>query len=101
MLTMEIDYEKLADALAPKLLGGLQEIVDRQLENQEIPYMLTIDQLMKFLHIKRWKASELLGRSDFPVLREAGVLIPRDKLFEWIDRNLDWVEDNTGYFKAV
>lgn len=100
MLTMEFDYEKLAEALLPKLLGEMQTVMDERLGNHELPPMLTITQLKEFLHIKSWKASELLGRPDFPVLREAGVLIPRDKLFEWIDRNLDWVEDNTKYFQA-
>lgn len=101
MLTMELDYEKLAEALVPKLLEGVQEMLGEKLSNNELPPLLTIEQFKEVMHIKSWKASELLGRPDFPVLREAGVLIPRDRLFEWIDNNLDWVENNTGFFEVV
>lgn len=100
MLTMELDYEKLAEALLPKLRGEFQEMIKEFAEMQQYPPMLTITHLMKILHIGRTKASELLARPGFPVFREAGVLIPRDKFFEWIDRHTSWVEDNTGYFKV-
>lgn len=99
MLTMEFDYEKLAEALLPKLLEGMKEnLITSPI--RELPPLLTIADLMELMNIKRTKASELLGRPDFPVLREVGVLIPTDKLFEWIDRHTQWVDDNTGYFKV-
>lgn len=101
MLTMEFDYEKLAEALLPKLIKEMELMMEDGFVKQELPPMLTVNQFKEVLHIKSWKASELLGRPDFPVLREAGVLIPRDRLFEWIDRNLDWVEENTNYFQVA
>lgn len=101
MLTMEIDYEKLAESLVPKLAEEMKKFKSGDSERKELPPMLTVTMLKEVLHIKSWKASELLGRPDFPVLREAGVLIPRDRLFEWIDNNLDWVQNNTKYFEVV
>ncbi len=101
MLTMEFDYEKLAAALVPMLAEEMKKMIGNDFGGHELPPLLTVTMLKEVLHIKSWKASELLGRPDFPVLREAGVLIPRDRLFEWIDNNLDWVENNTGYFNAV
>lgn len=64
----------------------------------ELPPFLTITELMDLLHIKRTKASELLNRSDFPVCREAGVLIPTHLLFKWMENHTDWVENNTEYY---
>lgn len=100
MLTMDLDYNKLAKALAPELCKEMHEQLKDAFRTPELPPLLTVNQLMELFHIKRWKASELMGRPDFPVIREAGVLIHRDKLFEWIDRHTQWVEDNTGYFKV-
>ncbi|PFE56043.1 hypothetical protein CN318_12430 [Bacillus cereus] len=64
----------------------------------ELPPFLTISELMELLRIKRTKASELLNRSDFPVCREAGVLIPTHLLFKWMENHTDWVENNTEYY---
>lgn len=101
MLTMEFDYEKLADALAPKLVEQLKEDLNDSSPLNNLPPLLTRTELMKLLRIGPTKAAELMARPDFPVLREAGVLIPTHKLFEWIDRNTRWVKDNTKYFKAI
>ena len=101
MLTMEFDYEKLAEALAPKLAEQLKEDLNVSSPLNNLPPLLTRTELMGVLRIGHSKAAELFARPDFPVFREAGLLIPTEKLFEWIDRNTRWVEDNTGYFKAV
>ncbi|WP_342505905.1 DNA-binding protein [Sporosarcina sp. FSL K6-2383] len=100
MLTVEFDYEKLAEAMRPVVREEIQEMMKSKSESQEWPPLLTVTQLKELFHIKSWKASELMGRPDFPVIREAGVLIHRDKLFEWIDRHTKWVDDNTSYFKV-
>ncbi|MGG4306771.1 DNA-binding protein [Bacillus wiedmannii] len=65
---------------------------------KELPPFLTISELMELLHIKRTKASELLNRSDFPVCREAGVLIPTHLLFKWMENHTEWIENNTEYY---
>lgn len=101
MLTLEFDYEKLADALMPKIEQVILEMGVNQSRIQQLPPVLTREQLMELFHIKPTKTAELLGRSDFPVLREAGVLIPADKLLEWIDDNTQWVKSNTSYFKVI
>ncbi|PDY43047.1 hypothetical protein COL60_22450 [Bacillus pseudomycoides] len=67
-------------------------------KQNELPPFLTVTELMELLHIKRTKASELLNRSDFPVCREAGVLIPTHLLFKWMENHTDWVENNAEYY---
>lgn len=96
MLTVEFDYGQLAEAMRPIIREELKSLN----RAKELPPLLTRKELMDLLHIGATKASELMARSDFPVLREAGVLIPTDKLFLWIDRHTEWVADNTNYFKV-
>lgn len=80
----------------------IREEIQRATEHlqpmKELPPFLTITELMELLHIKRTKASELLNRSDFPVCREAGVLIPTHLLFKWMENQTEWVENNTEYY---
>ncbi|ENQ3106552.1 helix-turn-helix domain-containing protein [Bacillus cereus] len=67
-------------------------------KKNELPPFLTVTELMELLHIKRTKASELLNRSDFPVFREAGVLIPTHLFFQWIEKHTSWIEENTEFY---
>ncbi|WP_342512295.1 DNA-binding protein [Sporosarcina sp. FSL K6-1522] len=100
MLTMEFDYDKLAEALLPKLREELRQIARDSSPMRDLPPLLTRLELMELLRIGPTRTTELMKRPDFPVMREAGVLIPTDKLFQWIDRHTQWVEDNTSYFKV-
>ncbi|MEK5070760.1 DNA-binding protein [Sporosarcina sp. FSL K6-1508] len=100
MLTMEFDYEKLAEALLPKLREEMQQIMKDASPMRNLPPLLTRAQLMDLLHIGPTTTSELLKRPGFPVCREIGVLVRTDKLFEWIDRHTQWAEDNTSYFNV-
>lgn len=100
MITMQFDYEKLAEALRPVIREEIQVVMKDTSAIQNLPPLLTRVQMMELLHISAWKATELIGRPDFPVMREAGLLFPTDMLFEWIKRNTQWVEDNTKYFQA-
>ena len=58
-------------------------------ENYEsIPRVLNAEQLAGTLGISRAGAYRLLHREDFPTLRIGKrMLVPRDKLMLWIDRN--------------
>ena len=58
-------------------------------ENYEsIPRVLNAEQLAGTLGISRAGAYQLLHREDFPTLRiDKRMLVPRDKLMLWIDRN--------------
>lgn len=69
---------------------------------RELPVLLTRDQLKELFDIKDTKASELLGRMDFPKFHEAGrVLIPSKALLQWIDAHTEWMDTNTRYFKSI
>ena len=80
------------------MLEEFQAVVREFTKTQELPPLLTRTEMMALLRISSWKATELMGRPDFPVMREAGLLIPTDKLFLWIDRHTQWVEEETDYF---
>lgn len=63
---------------------------------QQLPPFLTKEELKKLLRIADTKASALLARDDFPVLREAGVLVPSHLFIQWIEANTQWIDLNTG-----
>lgn len=73
----------------------------QEMKIKQLPPLLTRKELMELLHIGPTKTSELVGRSDFPTFRKAGLLIPTEMLFEWIHRNTEWVQENTTYFKSA
>lgn len=100
------------DMIVTMTVGDLRQIIQEENEkikkellletkSKQLPPLLTRKEIMQLFHIGQTKTSELLGRADFPVFRQAGVLIPTKQLFEWIDRHTDWIETNTNYFKSV
>ncbi|WP_432355270.1 DNA-binding protein [Sporosarcina sp. A2] len=97
MLNVSFDTEALRQIIREEVRDAIQE----RMASNTLPPLLTRKEMMALLQISHSKAAELLARPDFPVFREAGLLIPTDKLFKWIDRNTRWVEDNTKYFHAV
>lgn len=96
MLTLDKEAfrEMFSEIIKEEVTKALQDFRTTQL-----PPMLTRQQFMDLLNIKQAKASELLNRPDFPVFREAGVLVPTHMLFKWIEKNTRWVEENTDYFQ--
>ena len=97
MLNVSFDMDELRSMIREEVKGAVQEVV----QAQKLPPLLTRTEMMGVLRIGHCKAAELIARPDFPVFREAGLLFPTDKLFEWVDRNTRWMEDNSDYFKAV
>jgi hypothetical protein len=89
--------EEFRQIIREEIKNAVADVV----KQNQLPPMLTREELMQVLRIKSTKCSELLNRPDFPVFREAGVLIPTHLLFQWIEKNTRWVEENTNYFKAV
>lgn len=103
MIQIQIDPEKLLgnEDFRQILREEIQSAVSEVVRQNQLPPMLNRKQLMELFQIGQTKCSELLNRPDFPVFREAGVLIPTHLLFQWIEKNTRWVEENTNYFKAV
>lgn len=71
-------------------------LLEFNMQLQQLPPFLTKAELKELLRIGDTKASELLGRADFPVLREAGVLIPKHLFIQWVEANTQWIDINTG-----
>lgn len=97
MLNVQFDAEALRQIIREEIR---EAVIDTQ-KARELPPLLTRKELMELLHIGQTKASELMGRADFPVFREAGLLIPTDLLFKWIEKNTQWVEDNSSYLSVI
>jgi len=93
-VSMDLADEKFRQVLREEISKAVSEIV----RQNQLPPFLTKTELMGVLRIKSTKASELMNRPDFPVCREAGILIPTHLLFKWIEKNTRWLEHNSRYF---
>ncbi|WP_342399614.1 DNA-binding protein [Weizmannia sp. FSL K6-0777] len=99
MIQINVDFadEQFREILRQEIDKAMADVIRKN----ELPPMLTKKEFMELLRIKDTKASELLNRPDFPVFREAGVLIPTHLLFKWIEKNTRWLEDNSKYFNQA
>ena len=97
MLQVNFDETMLRQMIKEEVTLAVREAV----KTKELPPFLTRQELMELLHIGQTKTSELLGRPDFPVFREAGILIPTKQLFEWIEKNMSWIEKETKYLSVI
>ncbi|MCM3168995.1 MULTISPECIES: DNA-binding protein [Peribacillus] len=97
MIQVNLDFadENFREVLRQEIKNAMADVV----QQNQLPPMLTRKQLMQLFNIGETKTSELLSRPDFPVFREAGVLIPTHLLFKWIELNTRFVDENTSYFK--
>lgn len=68
---------------------------------EQLPPLLTREEFMKVMRVSSTTATKIFDRPDFRVFRKGKLLIETEFLFEWIRKNSDWVEDNTGYFRSV
>lgn len=69
-------------------------------DSKKYPALMDKNELMEFLRVGPTKASELLNREDFPVIREFGhPRVPFHSLMAWIDEHTEWVQTNAkGYW---
>ena len=64
----------------------------------ELPSIPGVKELKTFLGISRAGAYQLLHREDFPTLHIASrLLVPKDKLLEWIEQNINRVDRRYGW----
>ncbi|MGG3278838.1 DNA-binding protein [Paenibacillus solani] len=92
-LQVQFDYTQLQDAINI----AVDQALERHTLKSSLPPLLTKSQLMDLLDIGATKASELLNREDFPVIREFGhPRVPTHSLMIWIDEHTDWIRDNSG-----
>ncbi len=99
MLKLAFDDE-LINKLAEKIADRSIEIVLERINamDNNLPPVLTREEAKKLLKCGETKMSELLARPDFPVNRDFGIKIPTRLLIEWIERNTQWINQNTNYF---
>lgn len=108
MINMQFDMEAFREEFREIIREEMREaITDGEgktiptVKIVELPAMLTREELKQFLNIGSTKAAELLARADFPVLREAGILIPTHLLMQWIEANTQWIHKNAKSFTAI
>ena len=55
----------------------------------ELPMFMSVPDMIALLGLSRTKAYELVGKEGFPKLNivPGRIIIPRDKLFVWLDEN--------------
>lgn len=91
-------------------LEDLRDIIREEVEaatkktevKNELPPVLTRVQVMEVLQIGHEKASELFGRGDFPVCREAGgVKVRTEKLFAWMDKHTSGEEELPKRIRSI
>ncbi|KOR24151.1 helix-turn-helix domain-containing protein [Clostridium sp. L74] len=58
-------------------------------EFEQLPMMLTVDQMRKVLNIGKNSAYELIYQKNFPILKlgERKIRIPKKDLLLWIENN--------------
>lgn len=83
-------------ALATEIKDQLIPVLVKEIKTkQELPPLLTRTEFMDLVGISATKCAELFNRRDFPVNREFGhPRVPTDLLFEWINKNTDWIDEN-------
>jgi len=55
---------------------------------EDLPSMLTIDELKDYLRISRSTAYNLTNKKGFPTVRIGNrILVPRDKFIEWLNQH--------------
>ncbi|EID42891.1 hypothetical protein B4168_2451 [Anoxybacillus flavithermus] len=99
VIKFEINIDQIRQVIHEEVTKAVNEVT--KYHQFQLPPMLTRKQLMELFNISQTKTSELLNRADFPVFREAGVLIPTHLLFRWIEKHTRWVEENTSFFKKT
>lgn len=90
---VQVDFSQLQDAIN----DAVDRAIERHALKSSLPPILTKQELMNLLDIKATKASELLNREDFPVIREFGhPRVPTHSLMTWIDEHTEWTKNNVG-----
>lgn len=93
LIKVELDFGQLQEAIN----SAVDQALERHTLKNNLPPLLTKSQFQDLLDIGATKASELLNREDFPVIREFGhPRVPTHLLMIWIDEHTEWIRDNVG-----
>src|SRR5690625_887177 len=84
MLNVELNKE-FTESFVNEVIEKLVPILLQELNQNELPHLLTRKQFMDLVGIGESKCNELLQRKDFPVNRELGhPRVPTKSFFEWL-----------------
>lgn len=87
-------------AIATEVKNQLVPVLIQDMQQKQLPPLLTRKQFMEVIGIGESKCAELFNRQGFPVNREFGhPRVPTKLLFEWIYANTDWIQSNAPKMK--
>jgi hypothetical protein len=97
MFKVEFDIEKLKSIIDAAVSKAMEQYAPLPPISNQLPLLMTKKQLMELLDIGATKATELLNRTDFPVIREFGhPRVPTRLFLEWVESHTDWINENAG-----
>jgi hypothetical protein len=86
--------EHIRNIIREEMTAALKSVSSEE----SLPSILTREEAMNLLRCGPTKMAELMARPDFPVNRQFGVKIPTRMLMKWIEKNTNWIEQNSKYF---
>ena len=93
-----LNAKELRELIREEVEAAVSKIEARD----HLPPVLTKKQVMEVLNISHYTATELLGRADFPAIREAGhVKVRKERLFEWLDAHTQTSQKSSTLIRSV
>lgn len=91
----------VSEVVSKEVNKAIADQLEVQGRVEQLPALLTREEFMRVMHVSSTTATKIFDRPDFRIFRQGKLLIETEFLFDWIRRNSDWVEDNTGFFRSV
>lgn len=92
------EISMIASAVTKQLLPELL----REINQKQLPQLMTRTQFMEFAGISNTKCNELFNREDFPVTRELGhPRVKTDTFLKWLDDSMNANEINFNYYRQA
>ena len=87
LITMDVD--EFRSIIREEVRAEVDAAIERLSPRKELPHFLTVNETKDLLRVSHSKMYELIGRPGFPICRDFGVRIYTDKLFKWIEDNME------------
>ncbi|MCM3111646.1 hypothetical protein [Lederbergia lenta] len=97
----ELKVEFLEENLKVMFRQAYEQGVKDAQERYTLPHVLKKEHLAEIFQIKMPTVEKIARIPSFPKFERVQARYPRDKVFEWIDDNSSYVEENTNYFNQA
>ena len=97
MPSLEFSKEEI-HSIADEIKKQLLPVLLQELQEKQLPPILTRKEFMELAGIGVTKCNELFNRADFPVSRELGhPRVPTKRFFEWLNETTNQQEIEMPY----